>query len=74
MSREEQNRVAYIVMCMFRFAARHGMDVRDAVACLVDRGGIAHLDRHYDIEHTLPLEDTLDTLDAVCRRNGAVLA
>jgi hypothetical protein len=28
---------------------------------------------HYEIEHTLSLDDAVDDLERVCRRNGGVL-
>jgi hypothetical protein len=35
---------------------------------------VEYLQDYYDIEHALPLDDTLDTLATVCTRNGGVLA
>ena len=35
--------------------------------------GIRFLDEHYAAEHLLPIEDTLDDLVAVCKRNGGAL-
>ena len=69
MSRYERNKVEYIVMCVFLYADRKGLPVKRALRYLLDGKGIAHLEAHYDIEHTLPVDDTLDALDAICQRN-----
>ena len=53
---------------------RKGVPVKRALRYLLDGKGIAHLEEHYDIEHTLPIADTLDALDAICRRNCGELA
>jgi hypothetical protein len=36
-------------------------------------GEIEFLMRHYDIEHTLSLDDAIDDLEKVCRDNGDIL-
>ena len=69
MSRYEKNKIEYIVMCVFLFAKRSGMPVKRALRYLLDGKGIAYLEEHYDIEHTLPIDDTLDSLEMVCQRN-----
>ena len=74
MSRYEKNKLEYIVMCVFMFARRQGIGVRPALRYLLDGKGISYLESHYDIEHTLSLEDTLDTLEIICRKNGGALA
>ncbi|MDR0948876.1 MAG: DUF3791 domain-containing protein [Lachnospiraceae bacterium] len=36
-------------------------------------GGIAFLTEHYEIEHTLSLDDAIDDLILICQKNGGVL-
>lgn len=74
MSREEKNRIEYITMCIFLFASHFGMRVLDALGYLLDFGGISFLEDGYDIEHTLPIEDTLEALQVICARNGGQVA
>ncbi len=74
MSREEKNKIEYVTMCVFLFASRFGMGVKDALGYLLDFDGIGFLDENYDIEHTLPIEDTLEALQVVCARNGGAVA
>lgn len=74
MSREEKNRIEYVTMCIFLFAERFGMRVKDALKYLLAFGGVSFLDENYAIEHTLPIDDTLDALKVICARNGGQLA
>ena len=72
MSDYERNKIEYVVMCLFAYADRQGVTVKNALRHLLGRRGIEFLDQHYDAEHTLPIEDTLDALVTVCARNGGV--
>lgn len=74
MSRYEKDKLTYITMCVFLFAKRLGIDAQTAMSYLLENSGISHLDKHYEAEHTLPIEDTLDAVTAICQRNGGVLA
>lgn len=74
MSQEQRNKIEYVTMCVFQFASRFGMQVIDALGYLLDFGGISFLEDGYEIEHTLPLEDTLDALQVICARNGGWVA
>lgn len=35
--------------------------------------GIAFLDENYEIEHTLSLDDAVEDLELICRKNGGNL-
>ena len=70
MSREEKNRIEYISICIFQFASRFGLSIVDAISYLLDFKGIDFLEENYEIEHTLPLNDTIDALQIICARNG----
>ena len=48
------------------------MDSKTAYRFLAQFGGIDFLIQHYEIEHTLSLDDAIDDLEMVCRRNGGV--
>ncbi len=74
MSRYDKDKLTYIVMCVFLFGKRMGVDAQEAMSYLLRYRGISHLDEHYEAEHTLPIEDTLDALTLVCHRNGGILA
>jgi len=49
------------------------MDASTAYRFLAQYGGIDFLMQHYDIEHTLSLDDAVDDLEHICRQNGGVL-
>ncbi|MCL2120633.1 MAG: DUF3791 domain-containing protein [Clostridiales bacterium] len=49
------------------------MDSREAYRFLAQFGGIEFLKQHYEIEHTLSLDETMEDLETICRRNGGVL-
>ena len=53
-------------MIIRAFGAHFQLSVQQACSYL-------YLD-HYDVEHTLPVEDTIEALANVCRRNGGLLA
>lgn len=74
MSREERNKIEYVTMCIFLFASHFGLKVKDALGYLIDFGGIGFLDDNYEIEHTLPVEDTMEALQVICARNGGAVA
>lgn len=74
MSRYEKSRLMYIMMCVFQFAKRVGIDAQAAMRYLLDHKGISYLTEHYDAEHLLPVDDTLDALIEICQRNGGALA
>jgi len=46
------------------------MDSRVAYQYLSNYGGIDFLMQHYDIEHTLSLDDAIDDLEKICRDSG----
>ena len=74
MPHEQKNMIEYVTMCVFLFASRFGMQVVEALGYLLDFGGISFLEEGYEIEHTLPMEDTLDALQVICARNGGHVA
>ena len=74
MSREERNKIEYITMCIFLFASRFKMSVVDAIGYLLDFKGIGFLEENYEIEHTLPIDDTMEALRMVCAREGGYVS
>ena len=71
---EQKNAIEYITMCIFLFASHFRMQVADAIDYLLRFGGIGYLEENYEIEHTLPIEDTLEAMQVICARNGGQLA
>jgi hypothetical protein len=62
--------IHYFVLCVDEFARQKRLSPRDAFQYLYDHRGVDHLLEFYDVEHTLPMDDTISALTAVCRTNG----
>jgi hypothetical protein len=73
MEKAQVNLVNYIVMCISEFAERINMTDKQSYDYLSHYGGINFIIENYEIEHTLGLEDTIDDLSLICRRNGGDL-
>lgn len=71
---EERKQINYVVICVNEFAHRHNLKTKEAFQFLFQYKGIEFLKENYDIEHTLPLDDALDDLLMICRKNGGMLA
>lgn len=58
------------------FMNLHGgkKSARDAFLFLQQYRGISFLNEFYDVEHTLSMNDAMDDLESVCRKNGGVLS
>ncbi len=70
---EERKQIDYTVVCVNEFARRHNLKLKEAFEFLFQHKAIAFLKENYDIEHTLSLDDALDDMLAICRRNGGML-
>ncbi|GHV44297.1 hypothetical protein FACS189492_0400 [Clostridia bacterium] len=73
-TKQQTNTINYIVMFINDFAARFNMDAKSAYHFLSEYGGIAFLLEHYEIEHTLSLDDAIDDLERICVSNGGILS
>lgn len=74
MPQQERKKVDYTVVCVNEFARTKHMSVKDAFLYLYQHKGISFLSDCYDAEHTVSLDDAVDDLTLVCRRNGGVIA
>lgn len=74
MSKEIQNRIEYTVMCISEFALKYSMRTKQAYLYLKKHGGISFLKDCYDAEHLLSIEDAIDDLALICRKNGGNVA
>ena len=69
-----RKKIDYTVACVGEFARRKNLPPRTAFLYLDRYKGIEFLTDHYEIEHTLSMEDAVDDLEIVCRNNGGGLA
>ena len=70
---KQTNIINYLVICINDFAERFAMDAKAAYRFLAQYGGIDFIMQHYDIEHTLSLDEAVEDLEMICRQNGGVL-
>ena len=74
MSRETANRIEYTRTCISEFSYRHSLSYQHAYLYLKKHGGIAFLKDCYEAEHLLSIEDAIDDLTLLCKRNGGNVA
>lgn len=68
-------KIRYInLLCIVEFGKRHGMLAAMVFNYLNKYKGFAFLDRNYEAEHLLPLDDTLTDLAEYSRRHGGTIA
>lgn len=73
MNDQLQNRVTYMIYCINAFADRYSLTAKQAFAYLQRFKGLAFLDECYEAEHQLSLNDAVDDLTIICKRNGGAL-
>lgn len=62
--------IEYIVTAISEFAKRNLLSVREASNYLLRFKGIEFLEQCYPAEHTLSVNDWIDDITAICKRNG----
>lgn len=67
---ELKKKINYTVACVNEFAKKFAITEKEAFQYLEKYKGILFLKEHYEIEHTLSLEDAIEDLSRVCRTNG----
>jgi len=67
------NTIEYIIVLVSNFASNTGISEADAFRYLNSFGAIALCEKHYDIMHTLSVEDNINTLREFCQRKGGTL-
>ncbi len=73
MNEQLQNRITYMIYCINAFADRYHLTAKQAFAYLNRFKGISFLDECYEAEHQLSLEDAVNDLSIICKRNGGGL-
>lgn len=70
---EERKQINYAVACVSEFAHKHNLTMKEAFRFLFEYKAIEFIKENYDIEHTLSLDDALDDMLMICRKNGGML-
>lgn len=66
----DKNVIAYIVTIISEFAKTHHLSVSEASNYLIRFKGIDFITKHYDAEHLLSFDDSVQDLTQVCLNNG----
>lgn len=67
------NLLEYLIACVSEFANTYNMSQKNSFNYLYKYKGIDFLNKHYEIEHTLSIEETINDLTIICRKNGGDL-
>ena len=67
------NKISYTVSCVSNFANAFNLSKKEAFSYLYNNKAIAFLKEHYDIEHTLSIDDAVEDMAEICRQNGGTL-
>ena len=73
MSREEKNRIAYYIACIGAFAERFSLSNAFAYNYLSKYNGLDFIIDCYESEHTLSIDDAVEDMHVICKRNGGEL-
>lgn len=65
--------IHYIVMSMGLFARKHKLSKKEACNYLSRFRGLAFSIDNYEAEHQLSLQECVDDMAAICRRNGGAI-
>lgn len=70
---EIENKLEYFYCCIGAFASRHSISNAEAYRYLLNFKGLDFIDKHYRVEHTQSIEDSVEDMTTVCKRNGGRL-
>ena len=65
--------IEYIIALVNEFAKRFGLTEKQAYRYIRMHKGVAFLEQHYGIIHTLDFSEAVDSVALYCRRNGGKL-
>jgi hypothetical protein len=72
-SKEEQNIIDYMVVCVNEFAEKFRVNYKQAFNYLNNHNTIKFLLENYEIEHTLSIDDAIEDMAIIARKNGGNL-
>ena len=67
------DKIEYLVLLVAEFAHLHKVSEAQSYRYLQQYGALALCEKHYNIMHTLSVEDNLQTLQEYCKRKGGNL-
>ena len=73
MDKKEKNRISFFIACIGAFAERFAVSNAFAYNYLQRYKGLSFIYDCYESEHTLSIEDAVEDLYQICKRNGGAL-
>jgi hypothetical protein len=65
------NKIEYLVLLVAAFAAQSKISEAQAYRYLSQYGALGLCEKHYNVMHTLSLEENIQTLQAYCQKKAA---
>ena len=73
MKNSKRDIIEYIIALVNEFSKRYGLTEKQAYRYIRIHKGIAFIEEHYDIMHTLSFKDAVDGVALYCRKSGGIL-
>ena len=73
MDKKFVDKMNYMIAVISDFAAMHSLSNAQSYRYLNRYKGLDFIDKHYEVEHTLPFEDVIADLTVYCQRKGGAL-
>ncbi len=73
MPRTVIDKIEYLILLVSEFASHYNVSEVQAYRYLSQYGALALCEKHYNIMHTLSVEDNMQTLQSYCQRKGGTL-
>lgn len=67
------DKIEYLILLVAEFAIQCKVTEAQAYRYLSEHGALALCDKHYNIMHTLSVDDNVQTLRSYCQRKGGTL-
>lgn len=73
MTKLMMDKIEYLILLVSAFASRCKITEVQAYHYLSEYGALLLCDKHYNIMHTLSIDENIDTLQSYCQRKGGKL-
>ncbi|MBQ0063449.1 MAG: DUF3791 domain-containing protein [Prevotella sp.] len=73
MGKHQSDILEYIICCVGVFAERFSLTNSQAFKYMQEHQGLTFLQKHYNILHTLSLDDAVEDCARICLRHGGAL-
>ncbi|MBO5005172.1 MAG: DUF3791 domain-containing protein [Clostridia bacterium] len=73
MSNKEEKILNYLVICIDEFAKQKVISRSESYSYLKKYKGLEFLNECYEAEHTVSLNDAIEDLTEICKRNGGTI-